>query len=425
MTGMLLPGPATYPGPAVYPSGYYLSYDGTLGRVLVDLAQFTGHGWVRVQRSPNQLAWSDVRGASGLPLMVGMLPLSDYEFAADVVNYYRVQAACNPNPGFEQGTSGWTASNGATVTQSAAWRQDGLYSGLVTGDGATAGPTITTAPFSVQPGDIIAFGPWLYSPQGWDTVEVGVSLLDFAGNVLDSDSQTVTLAAGAVAQAPEATLTVTGSGQQAVGWITLAGTPANTVQVFADDAAVYGAAALTYSGQITPMIGGPWLKNVVWPFLNVQVSLSDATDITRPARSSTFTVLGRANQVAISLPRGGRQFTITVATQTDDENAAVQALLATGDVIFVQVPAGYTVPMTGYYSVGDTTETRQGVAWARRWTSVPLTEVDPPAADITGPQSNWQTVLNEYSSWAALVAGQASWSTVITLIGTPADEVTQ
>jgi hypothetical protein len=429
----VVPGPGLYPGPALYPGSAggtttsFLSFDLLLCRVIIDVAAAVsggGTGSVTVQRSLDQMNWVTVRGASAIPITAGTLPVSDYEFTPGVVNYYRVQQALNANTGFEGGVASWTAMHGATLSQSGLWANSGSYSALFTGNGATASPAIQTELDAVSPGDQLSFKPSLFSPQGWANVQVGIKWFTAGGTLVGQKTLNAALPAGVEAQ-PELLATIpAGTSAQVAAFVMAVGTPAGSVQFLADDAALVGGSARTYQDQITPVITQPWLKNLRYPFLNTAADIADASDIVRPSNSSTFAVIGRQNQVAITLPRGGRQFTLTVKTVTGEQAAAVHALLNTGDVVLLQVPAGYTMPLTGYYSAGDSTETRQAVNWARRWISAPLTETDAPAADITGAGVIWQSVVNSYATWSDLAAAQATWLDVLTLIGAPGDVIT-
>ena len=179
----------------------------------------------------------------------------------------------------------------------------------------------------------------------------------------------------------------------------------------------------TYADQITCPLGGtPWLKNIAQPFTNLPVALADASDIVRPARSAAFDIIGQELPVAISTVRGGRQFTLTVYTTTDAADQAVQAVAASGDVLLLQVPAGYaTQDIAGYYTAGDTTASRQGVVWPLRWTQIPLTECVPPSPYVVAATSTWQTVAATYPTWAAVVAAQPTWAALIESVGAPAD----
>jgi hypothetical protein len=66
-----------------------LSYDSNLSRVQIVLSDLHD-GTVRVERSSNELLWRTVRGGQELTLVDGEASLDDYEFDADVENFYRV-----------------------------------------------------------------------------------------------------------------------------------------------------------------------------------------------------------------------------------------------------------------------------------------------------------------------------------------------
>jgi hypothetical protein len=74
----------------------YTSYDDTLARVEIDLATVRATIGVDdtglVERSLDQVRWTTVRGGSAVSLTAAALPLSDFEFAPDVENFYRVTA---------------------------------------------------------------------------------------------------------------------------------------------------------------------------------------------------------------------------------------------------------------------------------------------------------------------------------------------
>ena len=186
---------------------------------------------------------------------------------------------------------------------------------------------------------------------------------------------------------------------------------------------------MTYSGgsqsdNVTPNLAGPWLMNLRYPFLNQQVSISDASDITRPARGAAFSVIARSGYVGIATARGARSYTLTAYTDTDTGNMALQALLSTGDTVLVQVPPDYLVPVLGgYFTVGDSVETLNGVPWPLRWTQIPLTEVEPPDSSVVPITCTWETVTNAYTTWSAVVSALGTWDDVVELIGSPSDVI--
>lgn len=177
---------------------------------------------------------------------------------------------------------------------------------------------------------------------------------------------------------------------------------------------------------ITPDLGGtPWLKNLRFPFLNTPITFSDVSDIIRAAGPgadpwrSTGDSLFRAPVVM----RGGRTFTLTVPSSSDDQTAALDLLAASGDCVLVQTPAGYPVPLTGYYAAGDLAETRNGVSWPLRWITLPLTEVIAPADTVAPITGIWSSVTADYPTWADVAAGLATWADVVSLVGAPGDIV--
>lgn len=73
--------------------GITATYDGTLSRVRLAVTGMdapVGAVNAIVESSTDQIVWATVRGGGGLDATVGAATVDDYEFAADVVNYYRV-----------------------------------------------------------------------------------------------------------------------------------------------------------------------------------------------------------------------------------------------------------------------------------------------------------------------------------------------
>jgi hypothetical protein len=185
----------------------------------------------------------------------------------------------------------------------------------------------------------------------------------------------------------------------------------------------------TYLGDVLPTLGGlTWLKSIRYPFLSMPVTLADATDITRPASSGTFAVIGRSLPVAVTSVRQSAQLSVMVRTETPTDRIGLTALLATGDVVMLQTPAltpdGFSYPVpSGYYLVADSVESREGMPWDRRTFTLPVTEVDAPDPSITPVTITWQGIVDSFPSWTALAAGVATWAATVQQVGAPADVI--
>lgn len=67
-----------------------LTFDDTLSRVVITGSDLPD-GFVRVERSVNEILWTTVRGGGNVRIEDGSFQIFDYEFAACVENFYRVQ----------------------------------------------------------------------------------------------------------------------------------------------------------------------------------------------------------------------------------------------------------------------------------------------------------------------------------------------
>lgn len=181
--------------------------------------------------------------------------------------------------------------------------------------------------------------------------------------------------------------------------------------------------AAGFAGSITPDLAGrAWLKSIARPFLNRAVTVLDYSDIERPARGGLFVVPGRTAPVAVTGVRGSRRWTLEVLTDTAGTARDVDLLLASGDILLVQAPAGTDVP-AGYVQVGDTRQRRTSRLGVRRIFELPCTEVAAPTADVVGATATCQTVLDAYATCAALLAAHPTCLSVMELIGDPTEVI--
>ncbi len=424
-----------------------LTYDATLARVRIDVDGLDPAAAVLVERSTDQVRWTTVRGASAAAVTGGALavPVDDYEFAPDIENFYRVRAlladgteigpVLDANPFFEGGVGNWTGGNGGTLASSGTQHHQGSLAARLTPNGSTANTNMLADEAAVTVGVTYAGAAWLWSTAAF-TWRVGLSWYDSSHTFLSSNLLNIAMAAGtwtnfstsAAAPAGAAFVRLT---------VQANGTPAASNILYVDQATLNAAGTSAwFTGSITPDLGGQvWLKSVARPFLNRPIVVQDFSDITRPSRGATFAVVGRADPIAVTEVRGSKQWTLTVpipvsnvttltteatesaTTLTDD---ALDAILAAGDIMLVQVPAGSQVP-GGYVLIGDVTRSRKFVHPRYIWWQLPCAEVAAPGPDVVGATSTWQTVLDTYATWGDLLADNATWGDLLELIGSPVE----
>lgn len=175
---------------------------------------------------------------------------------------------------------------------------------------------------------------------------------------------------------------------------------------------------------LTPPLGAVWIKNISRPFLNRAAAVVDFSDVSRPSRAGVFDVVGRTLPVAVTDLPSSRRLELSIVTDTEDQAAEWDSILAAGDTVLIQAPADCPVPVPTLYAViGDVTATRPGrLSPVRVWT-LPLTEVAAPDASVVGAAVTWQAVLNSYATWADVAADSDNWAALLDLIGSPDDVV--
>lgn len=171
---------------------------------------------------------------------------------------------------------------------------------------------------------------------------------------------------------------------------------------------------LTESNTITPEITGVWFKSVARPYLNQQVIVQEYDPVQRRSRAGVFDVSGRTMPIVVSDVGSSRRWSTTVLTRTLDASHALDLLLASGDIVHVQVPAGFDIP-AGYVSIGDTSLARlsRPLSDDRRLFSIPMIECAPPGSDVVGSTSTWAGLLAAFGTWTAVLAEFPTWQDVL------------
>jgi hypothetical protein len=151
----------------------------------------------------------------------------------------RASIPLNQNTGFETGVPPWIATNSASLSQSPAWSYQGSNSALVTGNGTVANPDMVSEMITVPIGRYFVFSAVLYSPQGWGSAAIQLNY--FSGGTYESGYYPASpvLTAGVATRVTIMDPAPTAFPQTQLV-VALIGTPATSVQLFADDVTFTG-----------------------------------------------------------------------------------------------------------------------------------------------------------------------------------------
>ncbi|MDX2837978.1 hypothetical protein PV377_02990 [Streptomyces ipomoeae] len=153
-----------------------------------------------------------------------------------------------------------------------------------------------------------------------------------------------------------------------------------------------------------------WLKDPLRPQLNRRVLVKQAPDWQQPIEQNVMRIAGRQNAVVLSRIRSGREGSLTVWTQSDDERESLRFLVATGNALLWQSAPGMGEPDV-YVSVAQTSFPRVSPYAPEGWREwqLPLTEVDRPTGGTTG-SATWtvRDVAIENASVLSLIGRYAT-----------------
>lgn len=384
---------------------------------------------------------------------------------------------------FEVDAADWTGFD-CTVTRSSEQAHTGTYSGKLTVTGsptqAYSRPSVSTA---VTPGEEYTLDMWLYSAAGFAGAAVSMDWYDSGFGYLSTAAETVALPAGAWTHRTYAAVAPVGAAFVGYG-PSLTGSPAGGTVIYFDDVlllddsaggGIEGVAAVTIersaesrpyaavrggreksapSGTaqvddyefapgvlntyrvtylsdvgvslgtetvtVTPTIDRVWLKSVARPFLNMPITVQDYTAITRRSRAGLFEIPGRSFPVRVGDVPSSAGWTLQVLTRTLAEKRALEFLVASGDVVLVQVPPEFDIP-GGYVGLGDMNLGRvsRTLTDDRRLFSLPMTEVAAPAESVVGYAATWAGLIADFGSWAAVLAAFPTWADLLEYVADP------
>lgn len=461
-----------------------LTYDDTLSRVQIALSSLPDRT-VRVERSTNQLFWQTVRGGLALPIETGTANLDDYEFAADVANFYRVLGPAAIDTFTRIESNGWGADE-----LGHAWAVQGGAAADYSVDGSAGVISVDTASSnrlaSIDPGlddaDVQIRARLLVIPAGTGT-ETNLILRHVPGateaddtqyqySLFWRDDQSLRLRISKVTAGTFTDITgqveipgtfaagdwwnirasAEGTSLRAKAWPDDGSAEPEDWQLTATDAehtsGRIGVKSRVPAGNtfpmtteyddflihtrdvwetdsITPSLAGQaWFKNIRYPFLNRPITVTDFSDIERAGRAEVFDVSGRSLPVAVTDVRASQAFELQVLTTSLEQARDMDLILASGDVFFVHVPPNCPLP-GGYVQIGDAAQVRRtrSARSNRRYFTLPCRIVAPPAPEIVGTTLTWGTVFALYGDWNALINANPTWADLLATVGSPDDLV--
>lgn len=191
--------------------------------------------------------------------------------------------------------------------------------------------------------------------------------------------------------------------------------PQNTtlayVAIVTDGALAATSSIVSVSGVIDR--GGDVIFGLTNPLAWTIVNVVGIPEVKSATRQSIVQVVGRADPVIVSDVRPYPTGTLAIATLTDAERAAVNGLLATGQVIaFSPRHPAYGFDDIWYLSVGNANERRVSRLATRpeRYFDLEFMRVAPPPADFVGPAfSTWQDYYDDSATWADMLTAGTTW----------------
>lgn len=455
------------------------TYDSTLSRVRIAATGLASAPTALVERSTDQISWTTVRGGTAVPVSGGACALDDYEFAADVTNFYRVTAvsaaalvstgtAAHANnasvtPGLPAGHAA-----GDVLLLFAGIHNSGVGSpntpsgytllidmgnvrlfGKTSAGGGEAAPTVTfaggaTGPTSAQMcalRDIV-----MGTPTTSQTFDASSQNISYPALTVSTAGSLIIIAAWkrsnwtAVATLPgyseigDPTTFQGGIGQGLVwDWVqqtTATSITAGQLTVTGGSADVCRGGVLSFAptvtvqtGSVTPTLTTAWLKSIGRPFLNTPVvPLKPVPATETEPRQGIFEVIGRSDPVARTDVRASKAYILRVLVETSAERDGIALVIDSGDPVYLHYPPTYPKPSM-YAVIGSTRfdpfpdNPDAGIY------TLPVRKVAAPGPDVVGSTATYQTVLDTYATYTAMIAATSTYADLLDLVADPSEVI--
>jgi hypothetical protein len=170
-----------------------------------------------------------------------------------------------------------------------------------------------------------------------------------------------------------------------------------------------------------------WLKSVERPFLNRPLNCTlNPSPLQREARQGIWNVIGRSFPVATTDVRSGVNFDLIVVTSTYAEQEALDFLLASGDLLYLQPKSPF--PVDGMFLFVDDVDVQRPSLNRdcgndfRRFV-VAVTQIEPLDDDVVGTTVSWYTVITTYASWSDVISANATWADLLEDVADPSEVI--
>lgn len=180
----------------------------------------------------------------------------------------------------------------------------------------------------------------------------------------------------------------------------------------------------SFTQTITPTTDRVWVKSTTRPFMNMTPMVIGYDEGARGRRGEHNYVAGRTLPQAQVELATSRAVPLEVWVSGATDRAALDFLIASGDVLFVQVPAGCPVP-TGYFRIDSSGWSRFRAHGESRRVQLPLLEVAAPGPDVAAALNTWESLITQYGTWDDVVLAFPTWEDLLALLGDPASVIVE
>lgn len=204
------------------------------------------------------------------------------------------------------------------------------------------------------------------------------------------------------------------AGNASITWL---GTPGNSISQFMAPTQIKTSKTITIDLPSKVPCEPVLLSDPVSSALTMWFGLAAVEGLSREARITVMSVLGRSDFVATTTTRGSAKSSIKLYTTTLDERTQALSLFESGRVLLLRNPNPAYPETSWYIACGDIEEERTFAEDARKpertWT-VPFVQVERPTGLIEASGGvTWQMIKDSGMTWGQLRDARDNWLEVL------------